>query len=317
MKRIAITGATGFIGANLARQLLQDGHQIHLLVRPGYTPWRIQAFRDEVRLYEVELHDAEALGRVINKIRPEWVFHLAAHGAYSWQTDLPRMVQTNILGTINLVEACLKIGFDVFINAGSSSEYGFKDHAPSEDEWIEPNSSYAVTKAAGTHYCRFVAQSKNVNLATVRLYSVYGPFEEPARLIPSLIIEGLQGRLPPLVNPDIARDYVFVDDISEAFLTLASNPTGISAKVYNLGAGVQLSLRSVVDIACQELPIVTKPLWGSMPDRSWDTSIWKANINNITTETGWEPRYTFREGFRQTINWFNTNPDFMIHYFRR
>ena len=109
MKRVIITGATGFVGANLARRLLHDQHQVHLLVRPGYTRWRIEAIRNDVRFHEADLRDEEAVANVVANIRPDWVFHLAAYGAYSWQTDLRRMVQTNVFQTIDLDKRGLKL----------------------------------------------------------------------------------------------------------------------------------------------------------------------------------------------------------------
>src|SRR6058998_3106401 len=187
MKRVLLTGGTGFVGANLARRLLQSGHEVHLLVQPRHTGWRIEAIRDDLRLHEVDLADGERLGNLVRRIGPDWVFHLAAHGAYSWQRDLGQIVRTNILGTMNLVGACVATGFEGFVNTGSSSEYGFKDHAPAETEALEPNSYYAVTKASATLFCRFTARARSVNLPTLRLYSVYGPYEEPSRLIPALI----------------------------------------------------------------------------------------------------------------------------------
>src|SRR5262249_61166404 len=112
-------------------------------------------------------------------------FHLAAHGAYSWETDLDRTVATNVVGTMNLVRAGLRGGFDAFVNAGSSSEYGFKRRAPREQEWVEPNSHYAVAKVAATHFCRLTAIRERAKIATLRLYSVYGPSEEPNRPPPA------------------------------------------------------------------------------------------------------------------------------------
>src|SRR5437867_6751282 len=129
MKRVLLTGGTGFVGANLARRLLRDGHEVHLLVRPRHTGWRIAEIHGDLALHEVNLEEAEKLEGVVRAVRPEWVFHLAAHGAYSWETDLQRIVQTNVLGTMHLVEACLKSGFEAFVNTGSSSEYGLKEHA--------------------------------------------------------------------------------------------------------------------------------------------------------------------------------------------
>src|SRR5207247_2954820 len=134
-----------------------------------------------LRLQAAVAADGERLPQVVRQIRTDWVFHLAVHGAYSWQTDLGQMVRTNILGTINLVGACVATGFEGFVNTGSSSEYGFKDHAPAETEALQPNSHYAVTKASATLFCRYTAESRRLRLPPLRLSSIYGPWEEPGR----------------------------------------------------------------------------------------------------------------------------------------
>lgn len=308
MKRVIMTGATGFIGANLDRRLLTDGHEVHLLVRQGYSPWRIEAIRADVQLHEVNLGDEGGLTQVVRNIRPDWVFHLAAYGAYSYQTDLRRMVETNITGTMNLVAACLKTGFEAFVNTGSSSEYGFKDHAPSETEWLEPNSHYAVTKASATLFCRYTAQRRGVQLPTLRLYSVYGPYEEPTRLMPTLIVRGLNGELPPLVNPDTAHDYVYVEDVVDAYLLAASQPNQEPGALYNVGTGIQTSLREVVEVTRCVLRIAMEPKWSSMTNRLWDTNVWVSDNRKIRAELGWRPRHTFEQAFRLMANWFRDNP---------
>jgi UDP-glucose 4-epimerase len=316
MKRVIVTGATGFVGANLTRRLLTDGHEIHLLVRERHQSWRIEAVKADVHLHSVEMTDGEALARVVARIRPDWVFHLSAHGAYSWQSDLQGMVRTNILGTINLVEACLKTGFERFVNAGSSSEYGYKDHAPSETERLEPNSYYAVTKASATMFCRYTAQLRGVPLVTLRFYSVYGPYEDPRRLIPTLVVNGRVGRLPPLVNPDVARDFVYVGDAVEACRLAAARPEPAPGAVYNVGTGTQTSIREVTAVACRVMGITVAPQWGSMPDRAWDTSVWVADNRAIRSALGWEPRYGFADGFRETVQWFRDHPELMAVYAR-
>lgn len=307
MKRVLITGATGFVGANLTRRLLQDGHQVHLLLRENSNTWRIDEVKHDVAIHEVDLGDRGTLSQVVAGIRPEWVFHLAAHGAYSWQTDLESIVRTNFLSTINLVRASLDAGFEAFVNTGSSSEYGYKDHAPTETEWVEPNSYYAVAKASATLFCRFTAQSHNAHISTLRLYSVYGPYEEPRRLVPALVMAGLQGKLPPLVNPDVARDYIYMDDVLDAYILAASTPRQEPGAVYNVGTGVQTTLRAIVEVARRIMSIEATPEWGSMQNRGWDTNVWVADSRKIRAELGWEPRFTLEQGLEATVHWFREN----------
>src|SRR5437899_2182523 len=150
MTRALVTGATGFVGANLTRRLLAAGWEVDVAERPGSDAWRLEGLQDAVRIHRVDLTEAEAVERVVAAARPSSVFHLAAHGGYSWQTDAERILATNVLGTLNVLQASLAHGCEAFVNTGSSSEYGFKDHAPVEDELPEPNSVYAVAKAAAT-----------------------------------------------------------------------------------------------------------------------------------------------------------------------
>ena len=89
---------------------------------------------------------------------------------------------------MNLVDAALDMGFEAFVNAGSSSEYGFTDHPPTEDERAEPSSAYALTKLSQTLFCRFTAKKHDVHMPTLRLYSVYGPYEEPTRFVPRSLL---------------------------------------------------------------------------------------------------------------------------------
>ena len=204
--------------------------------------------------------------------------------------------ESNIIGTINLVEACLKTGFEAFVNTGSSSEYGFKDSAPSETEWLEPNSHYAVTKASASLFCRYTAQSQGIHMPTLRLYSVYGPLESSNRLLPKLITLGLEGKLPPLVSPETAHDFVYIDDVIDAYILAAKTPSQEPGAIYNVGTGVQIPLREVVEVARRVMGITVEPVWGSMPSRQWDTDKWVADNRKIEKALGWRPRQHIRGG---------------------
>jgi UDP-glucose 4-epimerase len=307
MKKILVTGATGFVGANLARHLLSAGHEVHLIIRSNSDLWRLQDLLNHFHLHRVNLEDSTAVLDCVKSIKPEWIFHLAANGAYSWQKDFQTIVASNILGTANLLEASLVSGFASFVNTGSSSEYGLKDLAPGEEEHLEPNSYYAAAKASGTLLCRTAAKLNNVQIPTLRLYSAYGPFEDPGRLIPTLLKHGLKGDLPPLVAPDTARDFVYIDDIIEAYLTAATTELSDPGAIFNIGSGIQTTIHQVVEVAKDVFDIREAPKWGSMDNRNWDTNIWVANIEKARNTLRWQPRISFKDGFQKNLDWLKEN----------
>jgi nucleoside-diphosphate-sugar epimerase len=312
--RALVTGAAGFVGANLVRALLEAGHEVVAWHRPGGEGWRLGQLLDDVELGEVDVTDPAALDSAVAGARPDWVFHLAAHGAYSWQRDVERIMQTNLVSSVRLLEACVTRSVQAFVHAGSSSEYGFKDHPPSEDELVEPNSDYAVMKAAATLHCRSVAQRHDVHAVTLRLYSIYGPWEEPGRLMPTLVVKGLEGGLPPLVSPDTARDFVTTNDLMRAFLLAAERTDLPRGSVLNIGSGVQTTLRDVVAVARKELGVEQEPDWGSEPARSWDTTAWVSDPRRALELLGWRAEDDLRAGFRRLVDWIRDHPELWQRY---
>jgi UDP-glucose 4-epimerase len=296
------------VGANLARRLLQDGVDVACLVRPGHDPWRLEEIRSDVAWHEADLADLDGVTAVVRHVRPDWVFHLAVYGAYSWQTDVDTMLRTNVMGTLALARACVAADVPVLVNTGSSSEYGLKDHPPSETEWLDPNSDYACTKAAATQHCRHWGLRHGRRFVTLRLYTIYGPWEDPGRLLPTLVVHGLRGELPPLTRPETSRDWVYVDDACDAYVRAATSAAVPAGAVYNVGSGMQTSLADVVAVARRILGIAQEPRWGAMRDRVWDTSVWVADPHAARDTLGWQARTPFADGFERTVEWFRQRP---------
>ncbi len=308
MPKVLVTGASGFVGNNLARFLVKRGDEVHLLLREAAN-WRLKDMGDDARVHSVDLRDRDGVHRIVKALKPQWVFHLAAHGAYSFQTDAETIFLTNVMGTVNLVRASLDAGVEVFVNTGSSSEYGFKDHAPRETELLKPNSHYAVAKAAGTLFCGYTARATGARIPTLRLYSVYGPYEDPTRFMPTIILKGMENRLPPLVNPEVSRDFVYVDDVVRAYLLAATVGDQEPDAIYNVGTGKQTSIRTVVDTARRVLEIAEEPQWASMPDRMWDTDTWVCDNSLIGEKLDWRPELSLAEGFSRMVEWFKADPN--------
>lgn len=306
-KRVLITGGTGFIGANLARHALALGYETHLLVRRQHRPWRIQEIMHRLHLHTLDITDYGSVQRCLRDVKPAWVLHLAAYGAYPGQQDLPSAISTNVQATAAMLMASRSVGVEAFVHAGSSSEYGFKDRPSRESDRLDPNSYYAATKAAATLLCCEMRQQEHLPVVTLRLFSVFGPFEEPTRLIPTLITHAVDGTLPQLADAKTARDFIYVDDVCAAFVLAAENAAQ-GSPVYNVGSGRALTLRDVVKTAREVLDVSAEPVWGSMPSRTWDTDRWCGDVTLIATELGWKPTTPFDVGLRHTSKWILSSP---------
>jgi nucleoside-diphosphate-sugar epimerase len=310
--RVLVTGAAGFVGAHVARRLAAEGHAVTASVRPDGDPWRLAGA--PVELLPLELQDAGAVHAAIATARPQWILHFAAHGAYSWQTDRRRILATNLGATMALLDAAVEQRVEAFVHAGSSSEYGAKNHAAAESEAPEPNSDYAVAKAAATLHCAHVARAQDLHVVTLRLYSVFGPWEEPNRLVPTLLAHGLGGRLPPLVAPDTARDFVFVDDVYDAFVAAALRSDLPRGAIFNVGSGRQTPLREIVQTVRELLGVDAEPEWGTHEARAWDTNVWVADAALAERQLGWRAQRGLREGLRLTVEWLLAHPGLWPRY---
>ena len=301
-KRILVTGAAGFVGAALTRRLLAEGHDVHMVSKSTTVPWRLAGVEHDLHQHEVDLRDEERVRAVIASMRPEVVYHMATHGAYPSQTDADGIIQTNILGTWNILKALERIDYEVFVNSGSSSEYGFKDYAMRETDLLEPNSYYSVAKCAQTLLCQHVAKTESRPITTFRLFSVYGPFEEPSRLIPTLIRRCLAGEDLTLVDPEIARDFVYVDDVVDAYLR-TDKLAQLRGEIINIGTGVQSPIRLVAELILQHTGARVACHWGAMRARIWDAKTWVADCTKSTRLLGWRPTTMLSAGLEQTIAW--------------
>ena len=148
-KRIyLITGAGGFIGACLMRRLVENNENVHILLKKATNAWRIQDIIHKVSVHISDLSDLQGLRKIMDDIKPDIIYHLATCGAYSYQNIPDAIINTNILGTWNLLKATSQINYELFVNTGSSSEYGFKKFSMKETDLLEPASYYAVTKSS-------------------------------------------------------------------------------------------------------------------------------------------------------------------------
>jgi nucleoside-diphosphate-sugar epimerase len=243
--------------------------------------------------------------------QPSVVINCAAYGAYSSQTDAERIYRVNLHGVRHLLEAARELPrLRAFIQAGSSSEYGLNCTAPSEDGPTLPDSDYAVSKIAATAATQFYALKHGVPAWSFRLYSVYGPFEDFSRLMPRLLLGAQRQTFPPLVNPGISRDFVYVDDVCRALESIVEKaPSLRSGEVYNIGTGVRTTLGELVSLVRSTFDIASEPQWGTMPNRAWDHADWYADPSKAKRDFGWSASVSLRDGLLATMRWLDSNPE--------
>lgn len=304
-KKILITGAAGFVGANLTRELVRRGHRVHIIARPSSNLWRLTDLRSKLSLHRISLEQRTAVHRLVNAIQPEQIFHLAAYGGYPFQKDPYRIVQQNVMGTFHLLEALREVPYKSLVCAGSSSEYGFKHHPSRETDVLEPTHFYSAAKGSATLLVQTFSRLYKKHAAVLRLYSVYGPWEEPSRFIPTVTLNCLKGREVQLTPGNERRDFIFIEDVVRAFL-LATSPRA-SGQVFNICTGRQ---SRVQDVGAQLVALSGRPVAiqkGAYPARSWDTTYWVGNPALAKRVLGWVPRYTLKKGLLKTMNWFKSH----------
>lgn len=305
-RKVLITGSTGFIGANLVRRFLKIGAEVYILTRTTSNKWRINDVLKDVNEYCVDLLDYEKLELIILDIKPEIIFHTAIYGGYLFQKDIKQIIESNFIGTVNLVNACKKGDFELFVNTGSSSEYGIKSKSMTEEDILEPVNDYGVSKAAGTLYCQAVARREKIPIVTLRLFSPYGYYEEPTRLIPSVVISCLKGRNPEVSSPNSVRDFIFIEDVIDAYMKVIET-SNIGGEIFNIGYGRQQSVGEVVNKIVELTANNVRPEWGGVPKWAIEPNVWQADIAKAKDVLKWEPKYSLEEGLAKTVKWFMEN----------
>jgi len=299
--RVVVTGANGFIGSNLVRALLESQAEVICVTRSGADLWRIADIQKEVR---VVIHDlgygiSEATMRQV--ARADIVYHLAATGVDQTFSNSIAMLNANVGGTLEILSAALEWGVGRFIYCGSCFEYGSGDRL-AENSILSPTNQYAASKSAAWIVSQAFARQYGVDVVSLRPFTVYGPFEGSFRLVPQTISKALSGSSIPLTQGEQERDFIYVDDLTEAFIRAGVNEN-VVGETLNVCTGVATSVRSMVTTILQIAGSKSQPLFGSLPYR--DSELWNLSGNPDKAERllGWIPAHSLNEGIRQTINW--------------
>jgi nucleoside-diphosphate-sugar epimerase len=302
-QRVLVTGGAGFIGACLVRELLAAGEDVSVLLRRGSKAWRLADIQDRITIHFADLQDRDAVFVAVRATRPAVVYHTVAHGAYPFQKDRQAILTTNLLGTANLLDALDSIEFPVLVHTGSSSEYGHKDRSMREDDRLDPRSDYAVSKAAATLLCQAEAY-RGRPIVTVRLFSVYGPWEEPTRLVPYLMGCCLRGEAPRVTAGWQPRDFIYVADVIGLLRTAARCPAAWG-QILHAGTGRTQTVRDMVEAVvsvCGDGRMAAR--YGDEPVRADEPAVWVASRKHTSALTGWRPHHDLHDGVKHMWAWY-------------
>jgi UDP-glucose 4-epimerase len=295
-KKILVTGASGFIGSCLCQNLLSMGAEVHGVSR-SFQP---KGSKD-LHWWQGDLADINMVREFIAKIKPSYIFHLASHvsGARDLGLVLPTL-HSNLISTVNLLTASTEVGCNRIILIGSMEE---PDSGSAE---IVPSSPYAAAKWCSSAYARMFFTLYQTPVVNVRVFMVYGPGQKDLlKLIPYVTLSLLRNNAPKVSSGKRQVDWIYVEDVVEGLLAIMQSP-GIEGNTIDLGSGVLVPVRSVVEKISKIINAKVNPLFGAISERQME-QIRVAQIKDTHTMIGWKPTTSLEKGLENTINWYKEN----------
>ncbi len=301
MKTYLITGGAGFIGSTLARRLINEGARVFVV--DDLSSGKKENLPSSADLDILSVQDP-FLGKLIKKIKPDAVFHCAAHINVRNSLKNPlKDAQINIIGSINLFEACREnLVKTIIFPSTSGALYGDACVIPtSENEPLLPSSPYGAAKISVEHYLSYYANTYGFNTQILRLSNVYGPFQsrEGEAGVVSVFCNARKTRKTPIIYGDgnQTRDFIYVDDVVDVFIKALEKP---GFNLYNVGTGIETSVNKLFDLIFQDTK--TKKCYAEA--QKGDVYRSALDSSKARRELGWKPNYSLIQGIEKTYKWF-------------
>jgi len=314
MSKIVITGASGFVGANLAQNLSKTKHQIHIFTRKNSKLWRLEDIKTKLNIHKVTLDNSKALKKKLLEIEPKFVFHCATYGVLPSQTNFSKLIKTNLIGTYNLLQAleeCNKLS--KLVNLDSSFVYGKKNNSIKENQIADPITPYGIVKLSQTNLVRYYSVKRKIPSITMRLFTPFGRFDQPGRLITDIMKSLITKKPLTLFSPYSKRDFIHINDVINA-LVLASNSPFKNGEIFNVGSGKYYSVKEFVTLASKVTKTKINVNWKNK-QREFDKlgGNGYANTRKISENLGWRPKITIQEGLLESYKWYKKNINLYVN----
>ncbi len=309
--RVLVTGAAGFIGSHLAEALVQAGARVRVFLRytstgfPGALLFVPPEIRQELEPVYGDLRDPEAVDRAVEGM--DWVLHLGAVISIPYSYQNPReVVETNVLGTLNVLQAARRHGVQRVVQVSTSEVYGTARYTPMDEQHPRlAQSPYAASKTGADELARSFARSYGLPVVILRPFNTYGPRQSTRAVIMSTIVQALQGPEIRIGSPDPVRDFTFVADTVRGILLAAQREDVPLGEDLNLGTGQGIRIGDLVEkirrLTESPYPVVTE----QARLRPEESEVWQLVSDNSLARKhlGWHPQVTLDEGLQRTIAW--------------
>ena len=297
-RKILVTGASGFIGSSLCHKLIELRAEVHATSRRQRS-----AHAKALQWWQWDMVDLETMRKVFHSVQPEIIFHLASHVSGSRDLDalLPTF-QANLVSTVNLLTLAAHQGCQRVVLAGSSEE---PELGPVEPV---PCSPYAAAKWAGSGYARMFHQLYKLPVVTARIFMSYGPGQaDVQKLIPYVTLSLLKGVVPGLSSGSREVDWIYVEDVVSGLLA-AGTASNVEGAAFDLGTGIPVSIRTVVEKLSSLLKSPIEPVFGALPERPFER-LRIANTSHSYEKLGWKAVVSLDEGLIRTAQWYHDHLD--------
>lgn len=297
---VLLTGATGFIGAHVARRLLADGDTVCALIRGRSSLWRLQGVEGRIRVATCDLFDTDGVRRTVADVRPELCVHLAwcaTPGTYLHDVDNIRFASASL----ELARALVDAGCRRMVGVGTCLEYEARQSPLDESVPLRPSSLYAASKLGLGLMLDYLGRRQGMSVAWTRLFFQYGPTEDARRLVPFVIEALLRGERAHVSEGRQVRDFLHVEDVADAIVAVARSD---AQGPVNVGSGHPVTVRDLVSHIGRLLGRGAQIVYGARPQDPLDPPFLCADNGRLTQLTGWRPRYDLEHGLSHTIAWW-------------
>jgi nucleoside-diphosphate-sugar epimerase len=305
--RILVTGGTGFVGTRLLERLAEiGGHDLYSLQR--YVTGRYVLGADHgVKVVFCDWRDQFAIKCALREVQPEVVFHLAAISPVSYSYDHPNEVlEANMIGTVNLAEACLREvpHFKHFLFASTSETFGNGPVPKRDDTPQSPNSPYSVSKHAAEKYVLYMWDAYKFPVTALRPFNTYGRRDNTHFLVERMIVQMLRDDVVKLGDPTPERDLLYIDDHVDAYLTCMAKPGASIGKTFNFCTGEKHTVRDLAEKLREMTGFKGQILWDTIPRRPLDIQVLYGDAAKAKSVLGWQVKVSLDGGLRRTIDFW-------------